>query len=79
MTPVPKDEREILMPRTSCSGLVGDDLMRPIMILPFSHSPSVETALGREPSQAMRTARHQHGGRCDSYEGSCAAARPIHL
>ncbi|MCI1966200.1 MAG: hypothetical protein LKJ17_08745 [Oscillospiraceae bacterium] len=40
--------------------LCGNDLYA--MKLPFSHSPSVI-----KPSQAMRTARHHHGGRCDSY------------
>ncbi len=38
------------------------------MKLPFSHSPSVI-----KPSQAMRTARHQHGGRCNSYGNRYAA------
>ncbi len=46
--------------------LCGNDLH--VMILPFSHSPSVI-----KPSQAMRTARHHHGGRCDSYGNRYAA------
>jgi hypothetical protein len=46
--------------------LCGNDLYA--MKLPFSHSPSVI-----KPSQAMRTARHHHGGRCDSYGNRCAA------
>lgn len=36
----------------------GHDLVHQIMILPYSHSPSVI-----KPSQAMSTARHQNGGR----------------
>lgn len=64
MTPHTWGERAIPMPQAGRGKPVGDDLMRPIMILPFSHSPSVI-----KPSQAMRTARHQNGGRCDSYEG----------
>ena len=46
--------------------LCGNDLYA--MKLPFSHSPSVI-----KPSQAMRTARHHHGGRCNSYGNRYAA------
>ena len=46
--------------------LCGNDLH--VMKLPSSHSPSVI-----KPSQAMRTARHHHGGRCDSYGNRYAA------
>ena len=59
-------ERIIPLPHAGRGWPDGDDLMYSIMILPFSHSPSVI-----KPSQAMRTARHQHGGRCNSYENGC--------
>jgi len=73
MTPV-KGERSIPLPQAGLGKPAGDDVVHPIMILPFSHSPSVI-----KPSQAMRTARHHYGGRCDSYEGGYAAARPKYL
>ena len=53
----------IPIPHTGRGWPAGNDLMR-LRILPFSHSPSVI-----KPSQTMRTARHQNGGRCKSYKG----------
>ena len=51
-------ERDIPMLQANRGGLAGQDLVHQIMILPYSHSPSVI-----KPSQAMSTARHQNGGR----------------
>ena len=51
-------ERDISMLQANRGGLAGQDLVHQIMILPYSHSPSVI-----KPSQAMSTARHQNGGR----------------
>ena len=73
MTPV-KGERSIPVLQAGRGRFAGDNVTHPIMILPFSHSPSVN-----KPSQAMRTARHQNGGRLCSYEGGDAATRPKYL
>ena len=59
-------ERILPLPHAGRGWPDGDDLMYSTMILPFSHSPSVI-----KPSQAMRTARHQNGGRCNSYVNGC--------
>ena len=61
-TPAPQAEQRLSDARRLC----GNHLY--VMKLPFSHSPSVI-----KPSQAMRTARHQHGGRCNSYGNRYAA------
>ena len=51
-------ERDIPMLHVDLGRSAGHDLVHQIMILPYSHSPSVI-----KPSQAMSTARHQNGGR----------------
>ena len=61
-TPAPQAEQRL----TDAGRLCGNHLY--VMKLPFSHSPSVI-----KPSQAMRTAHHQHGGRCNSYGNRYAA------
>lgn len=61
-TPAPQAEQRL----SDAGRLCGNHLY--VMKLPFSHSPSVT-----KPSQAMRTARHRHGGRCDSYGNRYAA------
>jgi hypothetical protein len=58
MTFVSRRERDIPMLQANRGRLAGQDLVHQIMILPYSHSPSVI-----KPSQAMSTARHQNGGR----------------
>ena len=51
-------ERSIPLPHADRGRSAGHNLVHQIMILPYSHSPSVI-----KPSQAMSTARHQNGGR----------------
>ncbi|MPM85049.1 hypothetical protein SDC9_132126 [bioreactor metagenome] len=61
-TPAPQAEQR----PTDAWQLCGKHLY--VMKLPFSHSLSVI-----KPSQAMKTARHQNGGRCKSYGNRYAA------
>ena len=63
MTFVSRRERLIPLLLVDLGRSAGHDLVHQIMILPYSHSPSVI-----KPSQAMSTARHQNGGRWKSYE-----------
>jgi len=51
-------ERQIPLLQVDLGRSTGHDLVHQIMILPYSHSPSVI-----KPSQAMSMARHQNGGR----------------
>lgn len=66
MTFVSRRERQIPLLLVDLGRSAGHDLVHQIMILPYSHSPSVI-----KPSQAMSTARHQNGGRGKSYESVC--------
>ena len=70
-TPATQTEQRQMGARRLC----GNHLY--VMKLPFSHSPSVI-----KPSQAMRTARHHHGGRCNSYGNrfvSCSSGKSVSI